>query len=341
MPYTHRLAVLSDAAAITPFVEALCREWAAVDPTRVVKVGFDFGQYARYLLTKPHTYCLVLEHCDRNPPELNTLVGCIVTSFYDEGLPDNALPDRIQHDAVAHPFEPRRVGTVLGFYVHPDHRRAANVTRLIQAAIAQADVQKIEAIDVQVFGNRTGVQALLKRMGFQAAANQYTLTWTIPSDTPLPDLHPPDSYPPLPDTEAHAAPIPLRDPKTNRPVVNLQGEPVYLKPLLRDRNTPLLSSKNVPVYPIPVRHPQTEAWVFDAVGELVVCPILQDESGHVFEWNGIPQFVSPAYEVRHGKLHLQQNPDGSYVFQEVARDSFGQILTTSDGKPIFKHPIAV
>ncbi|MEM9541076.1 MAG: GNAT family N-acetyltransferase [Cyanobacteria bacterium P01_E01_bin.42] len=339
MLYTHRLATPKDTEPLTPFITELCREWAKVDPTRIVKKDFDFAQYTHYLLTKPHTYCIVLEHCPEDPADRTTLVGCILTSFYDEGLPPHAPPEQIQHEAIAHPFEPRRVGTVLGFYVHPDHRRATNVKRLINAAIAQADEQKIDAIDVQVFGNRTGVQALLKRMGFQSTANQYTLTWTLPLGTSLPNLHPSETYPNLAHSAPNVAAIPLRDPKTNQPILNPQGDLVYLHPL-SDRGTPLLSSHNAPIYPVPVRDPRTEKWVFDRQGELVVCPVLRDESGAIVECNGIPQFASPAYELRQGELYLQQKPDGTYIFREVARDSLGKILTSPEGKPILQEAIA-
>lgn len=320
MNYAHRIASSHDSDAITPFVAELCKEWATIDPTRKLKPDFDWQRYTTYLLNQPHTYCIVLEHTTDTTTEI---VGCIVTNFFDESPIPNAPPDQLEHHAIAHPFQPRRIGTVSGFYIKPEHRKAKNVIRLIEAAIDQADYLKVDTIDVQVFENRSGIQAFLKRRGFQPANTQLVLSRTIPAGVELPNLHSEVADLEVPEYQPEAVPIPLRDPQTGERVTNPENQPVSIAPLTDPDGRPILSSKRIPIYPPPIRDPQTDGWVFDNNGELVVCPAARDDSGEIIERDGVPQFRSPKYAIGNGEAKLIRNPDGSCVFRELEPAAIG------------------
>jgi hypothetical protein len=98
--------------------------------------------------------------------------------------------------------------------------------------------------------------------------------------------------------------------------LNFKGEQVFLHPVRNEAGEVLRSSNGLPIYPTPLRDPYTQDWVFDLLGELVVCPVLLDEEGKVVEEGGIPRFKMPLYEQVEGQLRLRQNEEGNYLFDE-------------------------
>ena len=86
-----------------------------------------------------------------------------------------------------------------------------------------------------------------------------------------------------------------------------------------------------------MRDIQTQDWVFDANGELVVSPILKDEKGQILEHKGMVQFHLPSYKMQGGKLVLEKDDSGNYLFRDVERDSRGNIVLSPDGLPIFQQ----
>jgi hypothetical protein len=131
----------------------------------------------------------------------------------------------------------------------------------------------------------------------------------------------------------------LRQPDSNALVRNPHGEPVFLAPIAGVAGEILKTSTGLPVYPTPVRDPQTNDWLFDATGNLVTCPPLRDEYNQIVEHQGIPQFHPPAYEILSGKIHLKRDTSGKCVFCDVERDSGGKMVKTPDGMPVFKMPV--
>ena len=338
MPYSHRLGTAEDTSAIAPLMSAFAQERSVVDPSMVIKPGFDFEKYVAYQLSKPLSYCWVLEHCDNEQTEQRTIVGCLFIYFYDEAPPSGVPEYLIQQHAIENPFLPRRVVSVLGLYVQPEHRQPEAIKLLTDAGIQKAEEMKVTDIDLLIAEDQTGIQALLKRSGFRKAAVQYTRHYTISPDAELPSLHP--SHPELDLKEAPApSAIPLRDPKTNELVYNPKGEPVFLSPLQDKTGKLLTTSDGLPIYPTPVRDPQTPNWVFDTDGELVICPMLRDDEGRIIEHNGIPQFHPPAYQSVQGTLHLKQDGSGKYVFCDVERDKEGKIMRSPTGQPVFQQPL--
>jgi hypothetical protein len=177
-------------------------------------------------------------------------------------------------------------------------------------------------------------------LGFHKAAVQYTRHYEIPTDAQLPSLHPP--HPELSEiTPPAPSAIPLRNLETNELIRKPNGEPVFLMPLRDDKGELIRTSDGLPIYPTPLRDPEKNDWVFDATGELVTCPILQEETGEIVEYQGIPQFYTPAYEAAAGGIRLQRDAQGNYVFCAVEKDSRGKIVRSPDGLPIFKQPLLV
>lgn len=339
MPYTHRLATPEDAKSIAPLMTAFAQERESVDPSMLLKPNYDFEQYVAYQLSKPLSYCWVLEYND-GEPESKTIVGFFFTYTYDE-TPPASLPEELrQHQQLENPFQPRRVGSVLGLYVQPNHRKQYAIAQLIEAGIQTAENLKVTDIDVLVSAEQTGIHALLEKLGFHKAAVQFTRHYEIATDGELPSLHPP--HPELPEIAALApSAIPLRNLETNELIRNSNGEPVFLMPLRDEKGELILTSDNLPIYPTPLRDPEKNDWVFDAAGELVTCPILQDETGEIVEYRGIPQFCPPAYEAAARGIRLQRDAQGNYVFCPVERDNSGKIVRNLDGLPIFKQPLLV
>lgn len=333
MSYTHRLATLEDATAITPLWQAFATERAAANPSMVVKPNFDFLKYVTHQLNKPLTFCWVLEHQTNNQ---KTIVGCLFLFFYNEAPPPNLPPELIEQHEIENPFLPRRICTALGLYIEPPHRQPAAIKQLIDAGIQQAEAMQVTDIDLMIAADQTGIQALLERAGFTKSAVQFTRHYSIPTNIELPSLHPPH-----PELAEIALPtpnaIPLRDPDTNELIRNPKGEPVFLKPLRDEKGELLLTSNGLPIYPTPVRDPQKDDWVFNSLGELVVCPVLRDDNGKIVEHQEIPQFHPPVYEYVEGEIRLKQDSSGNYVFCAVERDKEGKIVRNTDGIPIFKQ----
>ncbi|MCL1466082.1 GNAT family N-acetyltransferase [Argonema galeatum] len=334
MPYTHRLATPEDAKAIAPLMSAFSQERESADPSMILKPKYDFEQYVAYQLTKPLSFCWVLE--DNN----KSIVGFFFAYTYDEN-PPATLPEELrQHQERENPFQPRRVGSVLGLYVQPKHRHPEAIKQLIEAGIQKAESLQVTDIDVLISAEQTGIQSLLERLGFQKAAVQYTRHYDIAKDAELPSLHPP--HPELPEVTPPApSAIPLRDPHTNELVRKPNGEPIFLMPLRDEKGELILTADNLPIYPTPLRDPKENNWVFDASGELVVCPVLRDESDRIMEHQGIVQFHPPAYELVEGGLRLKRDAEGNCVFCQVERGKDGKIVRSPDGMPVFKQPLLV
>ncbi|BAZ50403.1 hypothetical protein NIES4103_30190 [Nostoc sp. NIES-4103] len=322
MKYRQRLAVTKDKTRIAPLWYAFAQERSQSDPAITLKPNFDFERYIEYQLSKPHTYCFVLEFDEE-------IVGFICIYIYDEAPPPNL---QVDIEILENPFKPRRVGAVLGLYVEEKHRKPETIKLLIDVAIAKGAELKISDIDLLISIEQTGIQALLTRAGFTKSAVQYTKHFEI-TETDLPNLH----THLLKEVEIPADAITLRDPKNNAVVKNSQGEIVYLYPVKNAAGINYKNSRGLPIYPTPIRDPQTQEWVFDSDGKLVVCPAIFDADGEVLEYQGIPQFCTPTYELIDGKLQLKQDDNGNYVFAEVEKDEAGKVVRSPDGKPIFKH----
>lgn len=331
--YTHRFATVEDAAAIAPLMAAFAHERMLADPTMVIKPGYDFESYIQHQLRKPFSRCWVLEHSPEEQPI--TLVGFILVYIYDETPPASLPTDLWQLHELETPFLPRRVGSVLGLYVQPEHRQPETIKPLAEVAMLWAEAMKVSDLDLLIGADQAGVQALLLRLGFAKTAAQYTCHFAIPTDAELPNLHPPHPELELPAASIPGA-IPLRNPKTNELVRNPLGETVFLCPLVDENGDRLITSDGSPIYPLPVRDPQKDDWAFDASGQLVTCPILRDAKGEIVEHNGIPQFCSPAYSISAGKVHLVQNIDGTYLFCDAERRVDGEIIRAPSGLPVFK-----
>lgn len=337
MPYNHRHATPEDAKAIAPLMAEFAQERATADPSMKVKSNYDFDKYVSYQLDQPTSFCLVLEYTEPTPAKTQKIVGFLFAYTYDEAPPAN-LPEYLQQQQEQNnPFIPRRVGSVLGLYVQPNHRQPQNIKGLIEAGIQHVETLKVTDIDVLISAEQTGIHSLLERLGFVKAAVQYTRHYEIPVGTQLPSLHPPRpelSEVPLPEPSA----IPLRDTTTNELIRNSSGEPIFLMPL-RDKNGKLiLTSSQMPIYPTPLRDPVKNNWVFDPKGKLVVCPPVTNDLGQVVEHQGIPQFHPPAYEFVEGAIRLKNDAKGNYVFCEVERDKNGKMMQTPDGQLLFKQP---
>jgi hypothetical protein len=336
MSYIHRLATLTDVSAITPLLSAFFQERVTADPSLTIKSDYDFSQYLTHQLKKSNSFCLVLE--DQQGSYSSEIVGFFLFFAYDES-PPNQLADNLRQQCEKEsPFVPRRVGSTIGMYLHPEHRQPQAIQQLVLAGIDCVEQLKVNDIDVLISSEQTGIQALLERLGFVKAAVQYTRHYNIPTSQNLPNLHPP--HPDLLDLELPTpTAIPLRDPETNELVKNLHGETVFLLPLRDEAGELILSSSHSPIYPIPLRNPATNQWVFNTKGELVVSPVLLDEQGQVFEYQGIPQFHPPVYQFVDNSIFLQQDEQGNYLFSDVERDTNGNIIKSLEKLPVFKSTI--
>ncbi|MDJ0599675.1 MAG: GNAT family N-acetyltransferase [Crocosphaera sp.] len=234
------------------------------------------------------------------------------------------------------PFLPRRIGGAIGMYIQPQHRKPEAIGLLVESAIAFAQELKISDLDLLISIEQTGVQKLLEKFGFKKAAIQYSQHYDI-SNQDLPKLQTPTSQNiavkiPTPGM------IPLRDPKTQQPVINPQGKQVFLHPVKNELGESLKSSNGLPIYSTPLRDPQTQDWVFNDLGELVVCPVILDENNNIIEHQGIPIFCPPLYERLGDKLSLKKDDKGNYLFAEADKNEDGTIKRSPDGKPLFKSP---
>lgn len=323
--YQHRLATIADAQAIAPLWRSFLEARSQADPSMQLKPNFNLEKYVEKQLKTPNSYSFVAEH-------QKTIIGFLFTYVYDEKLPPELSATTEMWDT---PLKPRRVGSVLGLYVLEEHRNPKLIKELIDAAIAQAEALKVSDIDVLISMEQTGIHSLLEKAGFTKSAIQYTRHYNINNDN-LPPLNSATS-----DTIKVRMPspgmIPLRDPKTQQNVLNLQGEQVFLFPLKDQLGNLLKTSGGLPVYSTPLRDPETQDWVFDQDGNLVVCPVLFDEEGNLIEYQGIPLFCPPLYERSGDKLILKQDTEGNYLFAEVEQNEDGTIKRSPDGKPMFKY----
>jgi hypothetical protein len=304
MSYIQRIATLEDISAIAPLWKAFAEARSLADPLSMPLIrDFDYERYVADQLAKPLSFCFVLE-------SEKELVGFISIYLYDEAPPSD-LPSDLE--ILNNPFKPRRVGAVLGLYVQELHRKIETIKLLIDAATKKAESLKITDIDVLVSQDQTGVHALLEKTGFTKSAVQYTKHYEI-NETNLPSLHLHHRELQQIDISKPEA-IPLKDPLTNEIVHNLAGETMYLEPVKDENGTILKSCRGLPIYPPPVRDPQTQNWVFDNSGNLLVAPLLFDEKGEIIEIDGIPKFKSPVYDYENGKLSLKVDEEGKYMFK--------------------------
>ena len=298
--YRQRLATPKDAIKIAPLWQAFADAISQADPSMRFKTQFDYERYIAAQLNKPFSFGYLLECVEE-------IVGFLFIYFYDETPPSQVL----ELELLENPFVPRRVGAVLGMYVEESHRKPSTLSLLTEAAIAKAEELKITDIDLLISIDQTGIQALLERFGFTKTAIQYTKHYDI-NEINLPDLR--ASYKHLGAIIPNPGAIPLIDPQTQALVRNAQGEDVYLYPLTDDSGEWLKSSRGLPIYPIPVREPQSQEWVFDELGKLVICPLSYDEQGKIQELDGVPQFRLPTYDYIEGNLRLKKDDQGNYLF---------------------------
>lgn len=213
-PYSHRLATAEDAKDLAPLWQAFAAERESIDPSMLVKPNFDFEKYVTNQIEKTLSFCWLLEHSD-------SIIGCLFIYYYDEAPPASLPEYLIQQHNIENPFQSRRVGSVLGMYVQPEHRKSEAIQMLAKAAIAHAKNMKVSDIDFLIAADQQGIQAMLQRAGFTKAAVQYTRHYDMARDAELPSLHPP--HPELPDVELPAPrAIPLRHPQTNELLRNSQ-----------------------------------------------------------------------------------------------------------------------
>jgi ribosomal protein S18 acetylase RimI-like enzyme len=334
--YSNRLATLDDASAIAPLWQAFASERAEQDPSMMVTPDFDFTKYVAHLLEKPLSYGWLLEHSESEQSSTKKIVGCMFVYFYDEAPPVNIPTELLTEHKLYNLFVPRRVGSVLGLYVQPEHRHDYAIALIANAGIQQAEEKQVSDIDILVSSDQTGVHALLERAGFTQAAIQYTKHYTLAANANLPSLHPP--HPDLPSfegTEAQPIALPLKDFKTNELVRDRNGEVVFLMPIKDESGKILTTSNGLPIYPLAIRDPQTEDWVFDSSGKILSCPVLREKDGQMVEQDGMPQYIQPKYHSVKGKLQLLQDSENNYVFQKVERDREGNILRSPTGQIIF------
>ncbi|TAE61214.1 MAG: hypothetical protein EAZ87_02835 [Nostocales cyanobacterium] len=332
MTYNHRLATLEDHKTLAPLMSEFFADRAKVDPSIVIKDNFNFENYAAYQLLQPLNFTWILEH---ENGQQKTAVGFMSIYFYDEAPPPNEPASLMDRHNFGHPLKPRRVGSVLGIYIQEEHRLADNVKLLVNSAFKKAAEMKVTDIDVLISEDQTGMQALVTRLGFKKVATQYIQRFTIPENTELPSLYPPHPELELPELPPVPSALPLKDIKTQELVRNSQGEVVFHYPLLNEKGEPILSSEGLPIYPTPLLDLDTNQYIFDH-DKLVVYPVLYDEKGNIFEYQGLVQFHPPVYEIIGGKPQPKKDQNGKYVFAEVEKNPDGSIVRTPEGYPVFK-----
>ncbi|MBP0031185.1 GNAT family N-acetyltransferase [Roseofilum sp. Guam] len=331
MNYSHRLATLEDAEQIALLWAEFAAERQEIDPSMRVKPNFDFNAYIRHQLVKPLTYAWVLEVEE-------AIAGCLIIYFYDE-VPPPELPETLAVDQdLESPFISRRVASVLGLYVKPEHRQPEARSSLAKMAIAKAEELNVTDIDWLISADQSGIQALLKHSGFTQAAVQFTKHYQLAPHTELPRLHPP--YPEM-DTPPppHPDAIPLRDTATGDLICDRQGDPVFIFPLTNASGELIKTGSGLPIYPTPLRDPQTQEFVFDPDGNLATCPVVRDSRGNIVEYQGIAQFHPPVYQIVNGKLYLQKNESGEFVFCDTEKNEQGELVRSPSGMPIFKKDL--
>ncbi|MGK7887012.1 MAG: N-acetyltransferase family protein [Crocosphaera sp.] len=300
--YQQRPATFQDAALIAPLWKGFLEERSHQDPSISLKNHFDYVAYVEQKLQSPSVYGFLLEY-----GENQEIVGFLFVYVHDE------TPALDFEDSINSPFNPRRMGGVIGMYVKEKHRHVEGIRLLVDEAITLAEKLKISDIDLLISVEQTGIHKLLERFGFKRVAVEYTKHYEV-TDQVLPSLKN-ESSQGISLKTSQPQLIPLRDPQTKQPVINPNGEQVFLHPLIDNEGKVLHASNGFPIYPTPLRDPQTQDWIFDQSGKLVVCPISLDEIGRVKEKNGMPSFKKPIYEKVDGILKLKQDNFGNYLFE--------------------------
>lgn len=335
MAYKPRKIVSEDSPVIAVLYAEFIEERERLDPSLSLKPSFDFEAYIRQWIDRPFSVNLALEQ-----EESGEVVGFLLTYVYDEAPPPFLDSEAVARHELSSPFIPRRVGTVLGLYVREGHRSLLGISQLIEAALAEGEALQITDIDLLISAEQTGIHRLLERAGFTRSAVQYTKHYEVEREQNLPSLHPEQPELASGDRSVGEA-IPLFDPRTKERVYNSQGEPVFLEPVKDESGKVLVSSNGRVIYPMPLLDPQTRSFVFDREGNLVVRPLLREENGEIVEdRRGIPQFNPPLYRYEKGKMYLQRNEEGKYLFAREQRDETGKIKRSTEGKPLFASGIA-
>ncbi|TAF52280.1 MAG: GNAT family N-acetyltransferase [Oscillatoriales cyanobacterium] len=304
MTYTHRLATPDDAPAIAPLWEIFAHDRAAIDPALQLKPDFDYLQYIQRQLQRPHTHTWILQ------TNTNEIVGCLIVYCYDEAPPPNLPAEFQEEQELDNPFLQRRVGSVLGLYIQPEHRNPTAIQLLTNAALAQAEEIGVSDIDILTSSDQTGIHTLLERAGFTKAAVQYCRHYNLDGREDLISLHIP--HPEISSDLNNLKPqrIPLRNPETNQPIHDPHGNPIYLEPIENAK-----TADGLYIYPTPVRDPNTQAYIFDGNDQLVTCPLLRDNQGQPVFVDGLPQFKPPKYRMENGQLSLERDADNQVCFE--------------------------
>jgi Acetyltransferase (GNAT) family len=296
-----RLATLTDVDVVTQLWLAFAHEKASKDPAVSLKQDFDFHAYVRHHLSKDNTYCFVLEKTEggAKPEEasLPEMIGFLCTYTYTEPIEAKFLPMT--------PFSPRKLGMILAFYIQPAHRQLKHMHLLIQSAIDKAHELQVSDLELLI-PHGSDTNNLIERLGFQKIATQYTkhLLGGI--------------YPKLPVQEQQIADnaIPLRDLDSNELVRDVHGQVIYLNALHNEAGETLLDSNGLPIYPLPMRDPESLQWIFNPDGTLAVCPPLLNEYKKIVEVNGITQYCAPVYEINGDKVQIKRDSQGNCLFEQ-------------------------
>ncbi len=174
MTYHCRLGTSEDIQTLTPLWQAFLAERVAADPSMILKPSFDVAAYLQRQLSRPHTYAWLVEE-----EATAQIVGCLLIYFYDEAPPPGLPQDlQVEHE-LDNPFQPRRVGSVLGLYVQPEHRSPGAIQQLATAGLQMAEEIPVTDVDILVSAEQTGVHALLERSGFTRSAVQFTRHYAL------------------------------------------------------------------------------------------------------------------------------------------------------------------
>ena len=250
MTYTTRPAIPEDTHAIAPLWQNFLQERAEASPGIAVKSDFDIEQYIAQQLQKPLSFGFILQ--SQANASLQT-VGVLLAYAYDEAPPPT-MPEELQNIYQAEtPFHSRRIGSVLGLYIQPEHRQPQAIEQLIQVAIAQAEALKVNDIDLLIGSDQTGLQALLQRLGFAQSAVQLVKHYPAVRDfdsSQLPNLHPIHQAETLSQAPSPQA-IPLLTTDTNEVVRDSQGNKVWLTPLTTASGNCSIPVKATPSTPCP------------------------------------------------------------------------------------------
>ncbi len=186
--FSIRMADLTDAGPLVPLWKDFCRERAAVDPSMILKQGFDYEAFSRYVLGQPLSYCLLLEASSPGGPA-PVLAGFLSFFYFDESPPGQS-PDAALRGTYDNPFEPRRCCNIFGIYAKPEFRKQGGVSLMLNTWIAHTEQMQASDIDVLISSDQVGLQKYFRHVGFAEAAVQFTRHRNLPRGVPLPSLHP-------------------------------------------------------------------------------------------------------------------------------------------------------